>query len=51
MSQGTLNMYSQIGLQDITNVHVIYQTLGRVFHQDIQTPRSVLKNDAIGRVF
>ena len=30
---------------------VIDQTRGRVFHQDIQTPRSVLKNEAIGRVF
>ena len=30
---------------------VIYQTRGRVFHQVIQTPRSVLKNEAVGRVF
>ena len=30
---------------------VIDQTRGRVFHQDIQTPRSVLKNEAVGRVF
>ena len=30
---------------------VIYQTRGRVFHQDMQTPRSVLKNEAVGRVF
>ena len=32
-------------------IEVIDQTLGRVFHQDIQTPRSVLKNEAVGRVF
>ena len=30
---------------------VIYQTRGRVFHQVIQTPRSVLKTEAVGRVF
>ena len=30
---------------------VIYQTRGRVFHQDIETPRSVLKNQAVDRVF
>ena len=29
----------------------IYQTRGTVFHQDIQTPRSVLKNEAVGQVF
>ena len=30
---------------------VIDQIRGRVFYQDIQTPRSVLKNEAVGRVF
>ena len=35
----------------VGSVHVIDQTRGRVFHQDIQTPRSVLKNEAVGRVF
>ena len=30
---------------------VIYQGRGRVFHQVIQTPRSVLENEAVGRVF
>ena len=34
-----------------TMIHVIDQTRGRVFNQDIQTPRSVLKNEAVGRVF
>ena len=34
-----------------TTCDVIDQTRGRVFHQDIQTPRSVLKNEAVGRVF
>ena len=32
-------------------LYVIDQTRGRVFHQDIQTPRSVLKNEAVGGVF
>ena len=29
-------------------LYVIDQIRGRVFHQDIQTPRSVLKNEAVG---
>ena len=35
----------------ITVLDVIDQTRGRVFHQDIQTPRSVLKNEAISEFF
>ena len=38
------------GLLTVT-FQVIDQTRGRVFHQDIQTPRSVLKNEVVGRVF
>ena len=30
---------------------LLHQTQGTVFHQDIQTPRSVLKNEAVGGVF
>ena len=35
----------------LTVFYVIDQTRGRVFHQDIQSPRSLLKNEAVGRVF
>ena len=34
-------------MQYILLFDVIDQTRGRVFHQDIQTPRSVLKNEAV----
>ena len=49
LPQGKL---TAVGLvREIMMKYVIDQTRGRVFHQDIQTPRSVLKNEAVGRVF
>ena len=45
----TVLFYSSKDVKKIE--YVIDQTRGRVFHQDIQTPRSVLKNEAVGRVF
>ena len=42
----TVLFYSSKDVKKIE--YVIDQTRGRVFHQDIQTPRSVLKNEAVG---
>ena len=46
-----LQLQTEEKLETTTGFHVIYQTRERVFHQDIQTPRSGLEKRGAAEFF